>query len=95
MKIGIDARLWAQSGVGRYTRNLVSQLAEIDKENQYVLFMHDKDAQDFKSQNSNFKVTKTDINWHSIKEQTEFPKILDKEKLDLVHFPYFCSLSLL
>ncbi len=89
MKIGIDARLWSQSGVGRYTRNLVSELQKIDKVNQYVLFMGSEDVGKFKVQSSKFKVVETDINWHSVKEQTQFPKILEKEKLDLVHFPYF------
>ena len=35
------------------------------------------------------EIVNTDIKWHSLKEQIEFPKILEKENLDLVHFPYF------
>ena len=38
MKIGIDARLWSESGVGRYIRNLVENLKLIDSNNNYVLF---------------------------------------------------------
>ena len=30
-----------------------------------------------------------DIHWHTFEEQLKFPAILDKENLDLVHFPYF------
>lgn len=37
MKIGIDARLIAQTGVGRYTRNLLKELKKIDKKNQYLI----------------------------------------------------------
>lgn len=38
MKIGIDARLIHETGVGRYIRNLTEQLAILDKKNTYVLF---------------------------------------------------------
>lgn len=38
MKIGIDARMLDWAGVGRYTQELVIGLAQIDKENEYVLF---------------------------------------------------------
>ncbi len=38
MKIGIDARMLGWSGVGRYTENLLQGLAEIDKENEYIVF---------------------------------------------------------
>ena len=91
MKIGIDARLWEQTGVGRYIRNLVVYLQKIDKENQYTLFARSKDFENVKSQitNPNWKIVEANIRWHSIAEQVKFPLILNKEKLDLVHFPYF------
>ena len=51
MKIGIDCRLWNETGVGRYTRNLVLELQNIDKKNEYVLF----GGKNFKFQISNLK----------------------------------------
>ncbi len=94
MKIGIDARLWGQTGVGRYIRNLVKNLQEIDKTNTYVLFVRNQDHDEiqnseFKIQNVKWKIVKTDIKWHTVSEQVRFASILNKEKLDLVHFPYF------
>lgn len=92
MKIGIDARLWSETGVGRYIRNLVSNLAEIDKQNEYVLFVRKRDSESIKKQVSSIKgweVVIADIRWHTIDEQLKFPQILNKENLDLVHFPYF------
>ncbi|HYM65401.1 MAG TPA: glycosyltransferase family 1 protein [Candidatus Sulfotelmatobacter sp.] len=89
MKIGIDARLWNQTGVGRYIRNLVLNLSEIDNKNSYVLFIRKEDEKDINITNPNWKIAIADIRWHSLKEQLEFPKILNKENLDLVHFPYF------
>jgi len=45
MRIGIDCRLWSQTGVGRYIQNLVLNLAEIDHENEYVLFVGSGDEE--------------------------------------------------
>ena len=94
MEIGIDCRLWNETGVGRYTRNLVSELSKIDTKNSYVLFALDKDVSSIKYQvlsikHGNWKIVVADIRWHTLKEQFEFPKILNRENLDLVHFPYF------
>lgn len=102
MKIGIDARFWDESGVGRYTRNLIEQLQEIDTTNDYVLFVSPAYNQKFKTQTmpasrqdsklkikKNWKIISTNIHWHSLEEQIKFPQIINKENLDLMHFPYF------
>ncbi len=89
MKIGIDARLWNQTGVGRYIRNLVLNLEKIDKKNDYVLFARRKDK--VKISSKNFRVIEADIPWHSLSEQLKFPNVLYKEDLDLMHFPYISA----
>lgn len=91
MKIGIDVRLWNQTGVGRYIRSLIRYLQVIDRDNNYVLFARKEDITSLKTQISSpqWKIVIADIRWHSIDEQISFPKILNKERLDLVHFPYF------
>jgi len=100
MRIGVDARLWNESGVGRYIRNLVEQLLIIDRKNNYTLFVLSKDIENIKYQISNikknwkleignWKLSVADTRWHTIEEQLQFPSILNKEDLDLVHFPYF------
>lgn len=98
MKIGIDARLINQTGVGRYINNLIDQLQTIDHKNQYVLFVKNEDFDQVKlkienqpagRQDLKVKIVKTNIRWHSIEEQIKFPILLNKENLDLVHFPYF------
>lgn len=88
MKIGIDARLWDQTGVGRYIQQLVANLAEIDKKNQYILFLT-KEHRDLPLPGPTWEKRLVDIRWHSLKEQILLPYILWKEHLDLVHFPYF------
>lgn len=92
MKIGIDARLWSQTGIGRYVRNLILNLAEIDNKNEYVIFVVKKDREEIGiklKKYSNWKIVVFNTKWHSILEQINFPKVINKEKIDLMHFPYF------
>ncbi len=89
MKIGIDARLWNETGVGRYIRNLVWELEKIDKTNDYVLFVKGGDADNFKLKNKKWKIVNTDIHWHTLNEQITFPALIKKEHVDVMHFPYF------
>jgi len=89
MRVGIDCRLWNQTGVGRYIRNLASNLVHLDKKNEYVLFVRSQDAKDLKLEIGNWKLEIADFPWHSISEQIGFPKVLSKENLDIMHFPYF------
>ncbi len=91
MRIGIDCRLWNETGVGRYIRNLVANLQKIDKKNNYVLFVLPKDEEKIKLEirNLKFEIVPVDIYWHTLEEQIRFPQIIASENLDLMHFPYF------
>jgi glycosyltransferase involved in cell wall biosynthesis len=91
MRIGIDARLWEQTGVGRYIKNLCLNLQKIDKKNDYVLFVRKEDLESVRKEvkNPKWNIIEANIKWHSVAEQVQFPLVLNKEKLDLVHFPYF------
>jgi glycosyltransferase involved in cell wall biosynthesis len=100
MKIGIDVRLWNETGVGRYIRNLIREILILDGSNDFVLFAKPSDylyikdyisdsLSSWKMEGGKWKIVTTDIRWHSLEEQTSFPKILLGENLDLMHFPYF------
>lgn len=91
MKIGIDARLWNETGVGRYIRNLITFLQIVDKKNDYVLFIKSIDEPSVLQivSSDKYKLVKTDIHWHSFAEQVKLPGVFAKENVDLMHFPYF------
>lgn len=91
MRIGIDARFWHETGVGRYIRNLVLELDKLNSEHEFVLFVKEQDENKIRSavMNKNFKIVPTAIHWHSVKEQLLFSRILQKERMDLMHFTYF------
>lgn len=88
MRIGIDARLYNEKGLGRYIRNLISNLQKLDKENQYFVFLLNEDFKKLKF-NNNFTKVLADFRWYTVKEQTNFPKILNQYNLDLLHVPHF------
>ena len=89
-KIGIDARLINQTGVGTYIKNLLFYLQEIEKKEFYFfvyLLKRDFNLINFKKKNFLKKVA--DFKWHSIDEQIGYYHFLIKEKIDLMHFTYF------
>jgi glycosyltransferase involved in cell wall biosynthesis len=88
LRVGIDARMINASGIGRYVRNLIEELQKIDKENEYYVFLLKKDLPQINLP-KNFHKVEADFLWYTLKEQTRFPAILNKHKLDLVHFPHF------
>lgn len=89
MKIGIDARLIEETGVGRYIRNLIVQLGQIDTANHFIVFLRKKSFASFTLPNTRWEKRQVEIPWHTLKEQILMPKILVREHLDLLHVPYF------
>ncbi|MFH0749510.1 MAG: glycosyltransferase family 1 protein [Candidatus Gottesmanbacteria bacterium] len=89
MKIGIDARLINETGVGRYIRNLITELSRIDTTNQYVAFLPGSAYEAFVLPNKKWEKRRCDIHWHTVKEQLLMPGIFLREHLDLLHVPYF------
>jgi glycosyltransferase involved in cell wall biosynthesis len=89
MKIGIDGRLWSETGVGRYIRNLVTELARIDDKNTYIVFLTKKGYDAFTPPNERWHKRIADVRWHTVKEQIVLPYIFGREHLDVLHVPYF------
>lgn len=89
MKIGIDARLISETGVGRYIRNLIVELGKIDHTNSYVVFLKKNAFDAFDPPNVRWVGRLADVGWHSVAEQLFMPAIFYREKLDLLHVPYF------
>lgn len=90
MNIGIDARMLGPhcGGLGRYTEQLIKHLIKIDSKNQYILFLK-KDNFNFVPDSQNVIKVLADIHWYGIKEQTDFLKIINKQDIDLMHFPHW------
>ena len=89
MKIGIDCRAYSWEGIGRYIKNLLINLFVIDYYNEYVLFFLPSDIDKFKCPNDNVRKKVIAAPHYSIKEQFIFNRVLEEEKLNLVHFTHF------
>lgn len=85
MKIGIDARLWNETGVGRYIRSL---FAYLPKNQEFVWFFGEKEYQTIEMPSPKWKKVLTPIHWHTFKEQLLMPFFFYREQLDLLHVPY-------
>lgn len=88
MRIVIDARMYQESGIGRYIRNLLDNLKKLDERNEYFI-LHIKSDYDTLEYHNNFNKVLADFQWYGLTEQYQIPKILSKIKPDLVHFPHF------
>jgi glycosyltransferase involved in cell wall biosynthesis len=86
LRIGIDARNDG-TGVGRYTFSLVRELARIDRENCYTLFVNRERLASYSPPGPNFRTVEADVPWFSLREQLVLPRLIDRERLDLVHYP--------
>lgn len=91
MRIGLDGRFYraATGGIGRYSRELIKHLLEIDKENEYVLFLTPADDKECLLEAKNLKKVVTPIAHFTLSEQRELPNVLAAEQLDLMHFLNF------
>jgi len=87
MRIAIDCRFWGPShtGLGVYTKQLVENLAKIDRKSQYFLLLR-QEAINSISLPANFTKILVDAPAYSFKEQILLPVILYRLHPDLVHF---------
>lgn len=90
MRILLDARFYGleNGGLGRYTMNLVGQLAKIDRKNNYIILLRKKYFNRLNLPNKWQKVL-TDFRHYTLLEQTKLPAIISSYKPDIVHFPHF------
>jgi glycosyltransferase involved in cell wall biosynthesis len=86
-RIGIDARN-DRAGIGRYTFSLIRELARIDRENEYVLFLSRERFAAHTPPGPNFRAVEADIPWFTLREQFRLPRLVARERLDLVHYPH-------
>jgi hypothetical protein len=88
-RIGIDARLYFQTGVGVYIRNLLYYLQRNStKDIEFYVYVMDKDIKKIRFEKSNFILREVPYKWHSFSEQIGFLLTLNKDKLDLMNFTY-------
>ncbi|KPK36916.1 MAG: hypothetical protein AMK70_00570 [Nitrospira bacterium SG8_35_1] len=92
-RIGINALFRGKpSGVANYIINLVKQLARLDRENEYYIFVTETNRRYFDLKQDNFHEVICTVNtenplFRRLWEQTMFPKMVKDLGLDLLHCP--------
>lgn len=90
MRIGIDARMWNEKGIGRYIRGLIKALAELALSDSFVLFCLAKDRAVIEEiVPKEWELVTVDIRWYTLQEQLQLPFYLYAAKLDVLHVPHF------
>jgi len=90
MHIAIDARMYhIHGGHGRYLRELIVNLEELDTTNRYTIILKPEGAALYIPKNPNFKTIVTGTHWYTLGEQISFLRLLNKLHADLVHFPHW------
>jgi alpha-1,3-rhamnosyl/mannosyltransferase len=97
MRIGIDAR-WIfkeMSGIGTYTRELIRNLALIDKDNHYIIFFNDKELKERLLEDAgladaeNFSACVVPFGIFSPANQLQMPRVLAGHQVDVYHSPNY------
>ena len=89
MRIGIDARKLHDFGIGTYIRNLLRQLARLDRETEFVMLCRPDDREGLSSLGENFRAVPETSGNYSIGEQIRIPLALKREGVTLFHAPHY------
>lgn len=91
MRLALDLRFWRSGtgGIGRYSRNLLTELLKLDNETEYTAVITPADEPEFHLSAANLKKIVVDIPHFSLSEQRRLPKLLAAEHFDLIHFANF------
>jgi hypothetical protein len=89
MRIGIDARILGNTGVGRYLQQILIHLARIDKQNEYLVFVNKDNPRVVTQENVKWIPLKISVPIYSLREQYWLPIEIRKWPLDLIHFGNF------
>jgi glycosyltransferase involved in cell wall biosynthesis len=87
--IGIDARKLFEPGIGSYVQNLVRGLAELDADNEYVLFIGARYAGEFEDLPSSFRTVVERSPVYSFRERLALSWRQLREGLDLYHATHY------
>jgi glycosyltransferase involved in cell wall biosynthesis len=89
VRIGIDARKLHDFGIGTYIRNLLRQLARLDRQTEFVVLCRPADCEALASLGENFRAVPETSGNYSIAEQIRIPLALKREKVTLFHAPHY------
>jgi len=89
VRIVVDGRMLAWTGIGRYTTHLLAELAELDGSNEYLVLLRREQAATWRPPGANVGAVVAEAPPYSLAEQRLLPGVIRRLAPDLVHFPHF------
>lgn len=89
MRVVIDGRMLEWTGIGRYTRQLLAGLADLDPASEFVVLVPSRAAEGLVPDRANFRTTVVGARPYSAAEQWEVARAARRHRPDLAHFPHF------
>lgn len=88
-RIAIDARKLRDFGIGTYIRNLIENLAELDRHNEYVLLVAPDGRDRLAHLPDNFRTLVQRAPVYSVRELVSLSWTLARQKVDLYHATHY------
>ena len=87
MRIGIDARfaVHKRRGIGNYTSKLIHHLADIDRRNEYILYIDSSNAANVLPEQANVRIQRIRPSNYPTWEQLLLPARAKKDNIDILH----------
>jgi alpha-1,3-rhamnosyl/mannosyltransferase len=89
VRIGIDARKIADTGIGRYIENLVARMPVVDDRHEYVLFMAPVDIDRYRFADARVAVVPESAKKYGVREHFALGAKARAHKVDLFHAPHY------
>jgi glycosyltransferase involved in cell wall biosynthesis len=89
VRVAIDARKLHDFGIGTYIRNLLRQLARLDRQTEYVVICQERDRELGLSLGDNFRVEVDSSKPYSVREQFSVPWTLVRTRTNVFHEPHY------
>lgn len=77
------------TGIGNYVRHLVDALYQLQTGDEFVLFVQPEQMAQARQAYPRYKIVGVNVRWYGWQEQVRLPRILARERCDVLHFPNF------
>ncbi len=94
MRVAIDIRRAGDFGVGTYLRNIINQLARLDRTTRYLLIGRRQHLEEFDPLPENFELLEYAADPGSFHTHLHLPFLLRRRNVDLLHMPWFYAPAL-
>ena len=88
-RIGLDARMLPNGGIGRYVGELIEQYPELVRNEEIVILAHPRDHVEVRRLAPGIELVPLEAPIYSIREHIEVAWQVRKAGLDLLHVPHY------